>query len=231
MKANRLVLLAVAGVTMLSLTGCSAQSGNRAAEVGGEVVARSDVDLMVRVQCDSLDKAAESPGQAGQVQTTSLRQVRADMLNVLVQSEIDKQLAAEEKADYDKATFQQAMSQLETIVEQAAKKDRERFRELVGGFYKGQLQVLDLATKKLVGEGVAKPSQDEIQNAVAGIEADFRKSIEIEINPVYGANEDDVAGKVDPSLSRAVSQYAKQASSESPPASWVSGLPERQRCG
>jgi len=229
-KANRLVLLAVTGATALSLSGC-AQSGNHAAVVGDDVVTTSDVDFLTRLQCDSISKAAKDPAQAGQVQATARRKVRADMLNVLVQSRLDAQLAAKEHATYDKATFRQVMDQFEPVAQAAPAKDREHYRELVGAFYKGQMQVYELAKAELASQGVAAPGDDELQNAIAGLEADYRKSVEVDINPSYGADADGVAGKVDPSLSVAVSSFAKQGAAQTPSASWISGLPSSQRCG
>lgn len=230
MKANRLVLLALAGAATFSLTGC-AQSGNHAAQVGSQVITTSDVDFLARMQCDALDGAAKNPAQSSQVQMVSKRQVRADMVNALVESALDAQLAAKEHANYDTATYRQVMNQFESAVQQAPAADRDRFRTLVGSFYKGQLQVFELAKAALVGQGVASPSQQQIQQAISGLEADYRKSIDLTINPVYGANADGVAGTEDPSLSTPVSSFAKQAVSASPSSSWLSGLPSRQRCG
>lgn len=230
MKARRLVMVAVAGVALLPLSGC-AQTGNDAAQVGDESVSTSDVDFLTRVQCEALDKAVKDPAQAGQVQAESRRSVRANMLNALVDSELNAQIAAKAKAGYDRATYRQLMDQVEPAVQAAPKKDRERFRDLIGGFYRGQLQVFELAKQKLALQGASTPSDDEVQNAIASIQADFRKEIGVTINPVYGADANGTAGKVDPSLSVAVSSYAKKAAASPQTPDFVTGLPARQRCG
>ena len=59
----------------------------------------------------------------------------------------------------------------------------------------------------------------------------FRKGVDVEVNPQYGADSSGVAGKTDASLSLAVSPYAKQARSAQPDSHWVSALPADQRCG
>jgi hypothetical protein len=227
---KRLVLTAVLGLALLPLTGCGA-TGNDAAEVGSATISTSDVDFLTRVQCAALDKAAKDPNQGGQVQADSRRQVRASMLNALVQSEISAQLAEQADVGYDRATYRQLMDQIEPAVRSVPAKDQDRFRELIGDFYRGQLQVFELAKQKLALQGVTKPSDDEVQNAIASIMADFRKDTKIEINPVYGADKTGTAGKVDPSLSVAVSSYAKQAAASPQTPDFITGLPARQRCG
>jgi hypothetical protein len=229
-KANRLVLLAVAGAATFSLTGC-AESGNHAAQVGDKVVTTSDVEFLTRLQCDSLDKASQDPAQSSQVQAAPRSRVRAEMVNALVDAALNAQIASAEHASYDRATYRQVMDQFEPVAQAAAANDRDHYRELVGGFYQGQLEVYDLAKKQLAGQGVAKPSDDEIQNAIAGIQAKYRKRFDVTINPVYGANADGQAGSQDPSLSVAVSSDAKQSVAATPSASWIAKLPARQRCG
>lgn len=227
---KRLVLTAVAGVTLLALSGC-AGTGNEAARVGDETVTTSDVNFMTRVQCAALDKAAKDPEQGGQVQADSRRQVRANMLNALVESELYAQLAKKAGLDYDRATYRQVMDQFEPAVQSVPKKDQDRFRELVGGFYRGQLQVFSLAKQKLAQQGVTSPSDDELQNAIASIKADFLKEVGLEINPVYGADANGLAGRVDPSLSVPISSYAKKAATTPQSPDFINGLPSRQRCG
>ncbi len=231
MKVNRLVVLAVAGVAVLGLSGCSEVTGGRAAKVGDTTISTSDVDFLTRMQCDSLDKAAKDPAQAGQVQTVPTRQVRADMVNALVTSEVAAQLAAEKGTDYDKATYRQVMEQFEPVVQEVPKADQDRFRDLVGGFYRGQLQMYALAQEQLAKAGITNPSQEVVSDAVTGIEQDFRKDLDISVNPVFGPDAAGNAGAEDASLSRPVSAFAKQAASAKPSAEWVSGLPAGQRCG
>jgi hypothetical protein len=227
-KANRLVLLAVAGTSVLALTGCT-QSPTVAARVGGETVSTSDVDFLTRMQCDTLDKAAADPqqAQAGNVQTVSKAQVRSGMVNTLIQAELNRQLAAKEHLGYDRATLQQVMGQFESVLKDVPAQDRDRFRSMVEDVYRGQLQVYTLAQDELGRLGNGQPTQAEVDNAVSAIQAKYRKTIDVEVNPSYGG----VSGESDPSLSVAVSSFAKQAQSSRPDTTWVTKLPRNQRCG
>ena len=66
---------------------------------------------------------------------------------------------------------------------------------------------------------------------MTAVQEDFRKSIDIEINPVYGPGPGDVAGVVDPSLSLAVSDFAKDSSTAPPAPTFIARLPKNLRCG
>ena len=231
MKANRLLLLAVAGASMLTLSGC-AQSGNVAAHVGDTTVSTSDVDFLTQMQCETLDRAAKQPAQGAQpVQTVPRSQVRTDILNTLVQAEVNRELASRENLSYDTTMLRNVMAQFEPVVKQAPEQDQDRFRTLVELIYRGQLQAYTRAESELAAQGVSSPTQDQVDQAVAAVQAKFRKGVAIDVNPEYGADADGVAGKVDPSLSVAVSSFAKQAKSAQPDPSWVSKLPADQRCG
>jgi hypothetical protein len=227
--ANRLVLLAVAGTSLLALTGCT-QSPSVAARVDGATVSTSDVDFLTRMQCDTLDKAAENPTQ-GSTQVVPVSQIRTGMVNTLIQAELNRQLAASRDLTYDKSTLRSVMDQFEAVLELVPAKDRDRFRDLVESVYRGQLQVYTLAESDLADQGVAKPTQDDVDKAVAKIQDDYRKKVDVEVNPQFGADASGVAGSVDPSLSLAVSSFAKQSRSGQPDSTWVSALPADQRCG
>lgn len=232
MKAHRLVLLAAAGASVMALSGCT-QSGNVAARIGDVTVPTSDVDFLTRMQCETLDRAAKDPSQAAQggVRTVPLAQVRAAMLNTLVDAELNRQLAEEKDLTYDKATLNRVMEQFEQVIAQAPADDRDRFRDMVEDVYRGQLEVYTLAQADLANEGVDNPTQDQVDQAVAKIQSDYRKTVDIDVNPQYGADADGVAGKADPSLSLAVSSDAKQSRSNQPKSTWVAKLPADQRCG
>jgi hypothetical protein len=217
---------------MLALSGCT-QSGNVAARVGDTTVPTSDVDFLTKMQCETLDKAAKDPAQAAQggVQTVPIAQIRTGMAETLVHAALNRQLAAKQNLSYDKATLRSVMTRFEATVAQVAEKDRSRFRDLVEDIYRGQLQVYTLAQEQLAKQGVAKPTQDQVDQAVSSIQDTFRKGVHVEVNPQYGVDSSGSGDSADPSLSLAVSPYAKQARSGQPDSTWVAALPANQRCG
>jgi hypothetical protein len=231
-KANRLVLLAVGGASVLALSGC-ARSGDVAARVGDTTVSTSDVDLLTKVQCDSLDKEAKNPTQAGQVQPVARATLRTIMVNALVDAEVNRQVASREHLTYDKAQLASAVQRYESTVGNAPAGDRDRYRELIGTILRGQLQAIGQIKDQFTGQ---QPTNDEVQKAIADFEAKMRKRVDIDVNPQYGPDKDGVAGSVDPSLSLAVSSFAKHSrdalsATAQTDATWVNDLPADQRCG
>ena len=223
---------------MLAHPGCPPPA-TVAARVGHATVTTSEIDFLTRVQCDALNRSArESAGG----QSASTAQVRVSMVDTMIQAELNHQLAERDDLTYDKATLRSVMDQFESVAKETPAKDRDRFRDIVESVYRGQLQVYTLAQSRLAGQGVANPSQDQVDQEVAAIQAEFRKSVDIEVNPAYGADESGVPGSADPSLSRAVSSFAK-GSQQPPPdqsadaetqaryKSWLDDLPADQRCG
>jgi hypothetical protein len=225
---NRLVLLAAAGTSLLALAGC-AQSGNVAARVGDTVIPTSQVDFLTRMQCETLDKAAANPSQGGQMVSTA--QVRTTMANTLIQAELNRQIAAKEHLSYDTTTLRNVMAQFESVVSQVPKADQARFRDVVEDIYRGQLQIYTKAQSELSAQGVEEPSQDQVDKEISAIQLKYRKSVGVHVNPVYGADADGVAGAEDPSISKAVSSFAKKSRAAQPDATWVGQLPADQRCG
>jgi N-acetylmuramoyl-L-alanine amidase len=229
-KANRLVLLAAAGASVFTLSGC-AQTGDVAATVNGTTISNADVNFLAQRQCSSIAAAKADPAQASGVQTQSRKQVRSAMVNALVQAELDSELGNKAGVTYDRATYRQAMDAFEAEVQKAPAKDRSRFRELVGSLYRGQLEVYAIAARGLAGQGVAQPTQEQIQSTVAQLQAGFRAKAKIDIDPAYGPDDKGVAGAADDSLSKAVSSFAKASLASPPDAAWVDDLPANQKCG
>lgn len=233
MKAHRLVLLAAAGASVLVLSGCSKSlDGDVAATVDGATVTNSDVKFLARLQCSAVKGAAADPAQAANVQTLSRKQIRTDMVNALIQNELNDELAKEQGVSYDRATYRQVMDQFEQqAVPQAPKKDRARFRELIGSLYQGQLKVYALAARELAAQGVSQPTQQQVEAEVSKLQSDFRAKAHIKVDPVYGADKSGVAGADDTSLSKPVSAFAKASVASPEDSSWVGALPANQKCG
>ncbi len=226
-RAGRAAALASLGVVgALLLGGCSQDSGV-AARVDGTVIPMSDVDLLTRVQCDSMAAQRGMPGASA----VPISKVRAQAVNALVEAEINSQLGAAEQPEYDTAQYRAALEQLDGALDTVKAKDRDATRELITRFYRGQFQLMALAQAELADKGVTKPNDDELRNAEAALQGRFRTSVSIRIDPSFGPDAEGVAGQQDPSISVPVSAFAKQAASSDPAPSWVMGLPDAQRCG
>lgn len=226
-RARRFAATASLGVVgALALSGCS-QGGGVAARVDGTVIPMSDVDLLTRVQCDSMAAQRGMPGAS----VVPISQVRAQAVNALVEAEINRQLGESLKPAYDTEQYRASLDQLESALGSVEAKDRDATRELITRFYRGQFQLMALAEAELADKGVSKPNDDELRNAEAALQSRFRKGADIRVDPSFGPDSTGVAGQQDPSISVPVSSFAKQAASQSPKPSWVMDLPAGQQCG
>jgi len=231
-KGNRLVLLAAAGASVLVLSGCSQSlGGDVAATVDGKDITNSDVKFLASLQCDAINDAVKDPAQASSVQSISRKQIRADMVNALVQARLNAELAKQQGVTYDRATYRQVMDNFEQAVRKAPKQDRTRFRDLVGSLYQGQLEVYAVAARELGAQGVEKPTQQQVEALVTKIQSDYRSQAKVEIDPVYGAGKSGIAGSADTSLSKPLSAFAKASVASPEDATWVGQLPANEKCG
>lgn len=225
MKFAKALAVPVVSVALLA-SGCGT-SGNVAAKVGDDEVLVSEVDLFADAQCE-LSRGGE--GASGPVSVPK-RALRNQALDALVDLELFRQLAAGRDADYDRAMYRAQMSQVRTQVEPLPADQRETVVELLSDYWRGVFQLQDIAEATLADQGVAEPTREELQQASTEIYTEFRKSVDIELNPAFSPDADDFAGRGDGSLSTPLSPYARQATSAEPDATFISGLPPALRCG
>lgn len=231
MKANRLVLLAVAGVSVLSLaTGC-APAGDVAVKVGDASVAKSDVEFLTRLQCDGIAKAAQDPAQGGQAQKYPLQLVRGSMVTLLAETEVDKQLVARDNIAADPSLIKTQMSQYDGMFALAPKADQRRYRQMFEAYFTARYQLLQLAVKELAKQGVVQPVEQQVQATAIDLRDKYFKSIKVEVDPAYGVKSDLSGALADSSLSIPRSVFAKQSVAEQPDQGFVDALPAKQRCG
>lgn len=222
MRPRRLVPVVLAAVVLL-LSGCD-QSPQTAARVGNQTISTDDVHLLARALC----KEQEAAGSAAQPRPLSAANDAA--LGTLISSALDAQYAAEHHLDYDRLSMADQLGRLQSLIDSLPAGDRARTKELIEQLFKGQLQLFKQAVDKLQAGGV-QPTQQLVQQAAQATEAEYAKSVDIDVNPRFSAPGPGHQGDGAHSLSRAVSREAKAAQSEAPDASWVAGLPATQRCG
>lgn len=221
-----------AAAAAMSLTACS-EVATTAATVGDSTITIDEVDSLVDAQCAIADQAAQDPQLAAQAQSLPVRQARAEILNALINADVSQQLADQADVSYDPQQYQASIEQLKASIPPGALSagQRERFIEQVGGIYQAGLSLQALVLRRLAEAGIEQPSQEQTQEAVGALLSDFLAKTEVTVNPVFGPGPQGVAGQVDSSISKAVSEFARQATSAAPSADFVSSLPNKLRCG
>jgi hypothetical protein len=231
-KANRLVRLAAAGASAVALTSAlaaCAPTGDVALKVGKVEYTTADVDLLTKFECT----IAKDPSAGAGV--LSRQSARAFMATVLVGSALDNQIGAKFKVKATAADAASTMEQLDPFIDKAAKgEDRKRLREIIENSIIGQVAVSTIVQQTL-GASLGQMDQDQgqqaIQQGVAALRADSVKDIDIDVDPVFGLSDDGLEpAKADPSLSLALSSFAKSATATEVDQAWLDKLPANQRC-
>jgi hypothetical protein len=227
-KVTRLALLAGSVATAVVLTGCT-PTGHTAIKVGSTTYSDSDVDLLTGFECS----IARDP--AAGVSPLSRQAARAFMATVLVSSAIDHQISVKAKAKPTSADAASTMAQLDPYIDKAAKgADRTRLRSLVESSVLGQLAV-GAVVQQALGQQLTQLDQTQAQQVVSDgikqLRADQAKKTKVQVDPVYGLSANGLEpAKQDPSLSLALSSFARSASSAQPDQSWLDALPASQKC-
>ncbi|MCZ4500465.1 MAG: hypothetical protein JWQ74_3020 [Marmoricola sp.] len=228
MKANRLTLAAVAGVSVLALTGC-APTGDVAAKIGGATIRSTDVDFLAGVYCAESNKAAA--GGTSQAQPVTKQAVRASMLTMLLETQIESQLGRAAQVPVDQASVTQQLAQYEGTFAATSAADQKRYLALFRKLYEARTQFQALVNAQAAAAGAGdKPSDEQLQAIAAQDFSTFVAKKHVEIDPVYGVDKK-LVGNIDPSLSVALSSFSKKATAAQPDTAWVGALPKNQRCG
>ena len=231
MKANRLVVLAAAAAALVTLTGCA--SAGTAVKVDGTSFTKEDVELFTDFQCEYLSSAGAA---SGQVPALSRQDARSQSATFLVSSVLDQQVVDQAGAKANETQVQEAMGQLKPYIAKAAKgEDRERLTTLIRDYLRAQIGVQQVVVAQLGGEAALtklgqEAASQAVQQTIAGAQAAFAKKADIEVDPVYGLDDDGLQLSAGGSLSVATSKFAKAAASGTPDSTFLSALPKNQRC-
>lgn len=228
MKVNRLALLVGATASAIVLTGC-APTGDTAIKVGGTTYTDKDVNLLTSFECS----IARDP--AAQVTPLSREAARAFMASVLVQAALDKRISDKAHVNPTSGDVAPTMKQLDPYIDKAAQgKDRARLRDLIESSVIGQLAVGSLVQNQL-GQSLGQLDQSQaaqvVSDGIKQVRANEAKSTKITVDPVFGLSSNGLSPDAsDPSLSTALSTFAKAAAAQQPEQSWLDALPAKQKC-
>ena len=225
-RAPLVALLAMG--TALLLSGCGNVPPGTAAVVDGTKISRSDVTELAKAQCAAITEAAKS-GQE-QSQATPRKQVVQQALTLLMDIELSLQYGETEdvapRPEQVAATYAQIDPLIKTLP--------DKYQDFMQSVFQRWAQGRDILTQ--VGEKKTG-QQPDANNAEALLEAGYQErepwvqKVDIETDPRYGPAGIGWPGGADPSVSKASSDFAKDATKAQPDAAWVSTLPSDQKCG
>ena len=91
--------------------------------------------------------------------------------------------------------------------------------------------VMTQVGEQATGQQADASNGDQLLNAGYQKRQSWLKNVDIDTDPRYGPAGVGWPGGTDPSVSKAVSSFAKSADKSQPDAAWVSALPDSQKCG
>jgi hypothetical protein len=223
-----LVALAALGAA-LTLGGCGSLPPGAAAVVDGTTIKHSEVTDLAEAQCAGIKQAART-GQA-QEQVTPRKQLVQQALSLLMDVELSLKYA--ESVDVSPRPRQVAATyaQIEPLIETLPEQHRDYTSEVFRHWAEAR-DVLTQIGMRATGQQDTPANSQNLINAGYERREPWLEKVEIHTDPRYGPAAG-VAwpGGGDPSVSKAVSKYAKDADKDQPGQAFLSALPASQKCG
>lgn len=217
-------VVAAALLTLLASACAGSASPGVGVRVGDETISASRIDDATVNMCTALSDRFE--GQ--QVPMNVLKQGVVQLLALDAQAE---QIAE----DYDitpSGTYKRVVAENTRAASVMPEQVRTDYVEVMSAEALVTDVVEQVGRAKLVADGVAEPSVEQVGQAGSDVFRTWPDANGIEVNPKYGVELSDGAlSPVDSSLSFAVSDEAKAGTAAEPDPAYADRLPSSQRCG
>jgi hypothetical protein len=228
-SAKRGPAVALAAMALV-LGGCGSTTPppGTASEISGTKISRSDVNELADAQCAGILQAAKS-GQS-QTQEASRKQLVQQALSLLMDIEFSLQFGKSEDVSARPEESAATYSQIDPLIKSLP----EKYQPFMERTFHRWAEARDVLTQ--VGEE-ASGQQPNATNAEQLINAGYQKrepwlkTRDVRTDPRYGPAGIGWPGGTDPSVSKAVSSFAKSADKTTPDPAWLSALPTGQKCG
>jgi hypothetical protein len=212
---------------MLATSACGGVHPGAAAVVGSTEIPHEEVDVVASALC-AINAADTAEGGGGAA--VGSRGAREAALQVLVDSELSRQFAEDAGVEPDRGQVSAALRDSEQVVASLPEDQRDAFREAVRGFTEGQSVVVEAGRQALEERSDGAVDPDRAATVGQRLRAKYADSVEVEVDPRYGAFEKGVLTPGGTSLSVAASETARAGDAAEPAQDWIAGLPASQQC-
>jgi hypothetical protein len=218
---------AIAAAAAFALSGCGVHPG-AAAVVGSTTITEDQVDAVAQGLCSANVGGAAASGQPAQ--DLASRGARQGALQVLLESELSRQLGEERGVEPDQEQVSAALARNEQGLALLPEDQRPAFRQALEHYAEGQLMLVEAGRQALREQGQAAPTDDQALAEGMKLRTAYAKTIDVEVDPRYGSYAKGTLHSDSGSLSIPVSARAFDGQSSDPSAAWVSALPASQKC-
>lgn len=217
----------VAALALLLLTGCSELTPGTAAVVNGTKITNKAVDDLADAQCVAANRAPKS----AQATSMAISRVKQQSLGLLMDTELSLQYAKDQGITPEQSLSQALFSQFEPGIAPLPGKTRTVLTDVFQSWAKGRAILIEEGSKS-TGQAPSQSNLDQLVNAgLQDRDRWLKNHTKITTDPRYSPTKQGIPGGGDGSVSRASSQFAKDAGAAQPNQKWVSGLPPSQKCG
>ena len=226
-RRGPLLVLAALGASLV-LGGCGSVPPGAAAVVDGTKISRSDVTELAKAQCAGIRQASQTQGQAAPA--TPRKQLVQQALTLLMDIELSLKYGASvdvtPRPQQSAATYAQVAPLIKDLPEKYQPFMESTFHRWAEG-----RDVMTQVGEQVTGQQADDKNGDQLLNAGYQKRQAWLKKVDIHTDPRFGPAGIGWPGGSDPSVSKAVSSFAKSADKSQPDAAWVSALPNSQKCG
>jgi hypothetical protein len=213
--------------TAVVLGGCGSVPPGAASVINGTSISRSDVNELAAAQCAGITQASSS-GQ--QTQATPRRQLTQQALTLLMDIELNLQYGEAEHISPRPAAAAATYSQVDPLIKRLPKKYQSFMSDTFHRWAEGR-DVITQAGEAATGQQPTANNADQLLQAGYQKREPWLKKSDIHTDPRYGPSDVGWPGGSDPSVSKAVSSFARSAGKSQPDPAWVGDLPASQKCG
>lgn len=225
-RNTRLSLLAAA--VLVAVTGCGSLNPGAAAVVGSTNISHEEVDDVARALCAANISGAEAQGQPPPELPS--RGARQSAVQVLVDTELSQQFGEARGVEASRRQVSQALAQNEQGLALLPADRRADFEHALEEYAEGQLMLIEIGRSSLEEQGQSEVSNDQALAEGQRLRNEWVESIDVEVDPRYGSFAEGTVQAGGTSLSVPASDDARAADSANPSQTFVSALPESQKC-
>src|SRR4051794_26871913 len=201
------------GMTVV-LAGCGSVTPGAASVINGNKISRSDVTELAEAQCAGIRQASKSQAKT---QDTPRKQLVQQALTLLMDIELSLQYGKAEDVTPRPQEAAATYAQVAPLIKSLPTKYQPFMEETFHRWADGR-DVMMQVGEQVTGQQPSASNGDQLLNAGYQKREPWVKKAHIDTDPRYGPAASGLPGGADPSVSTAVSSFAKSASKAQPDA-------------
>ena len=213
---------------LVSVTGCNSMHPGAAAVVGDTTIQESELDHLVEALCVSNSVAASQGG--AQTDQAATRDLRRTILNVLIQSELATQAAAQNGVSVSDGDVQRQLASGTGLPADLPPVVEEKLTGLINDLVRATLLTTEIGKQQLSSDSTAQVTDQQAAKAGSTYLTRFAEQVGVDVDPRFGTYSALGVTAGSGSLSVPVSDAAKEGDKAQLSPAWIKQLSASQTC-